>query len=65
MTAIRSGPEGLSDVSTYPHLFAELIRRGWSDQDLKLLAGENVLRALAKAEDVARTLKKQREVIGD
>jgi membrane dipeptidase len=50
-------PEGLSDVSTYPHLFAELIRRGWSDQDLKLLAGENVLRALAKAEDVARTLK--------
>ncbi len=50
-------PEGLSDVSTYPHLFAELIRRGWSDQDLKLLAGENVLRALAKAEDVARTLR--------
>ena len=50
-------PEGLSDVSTYPHLFAELIRRGWSDRDLKLLAGENVLRALAKAEDVSRTLK--------
>ena len=25
-------PEGLSDVSMYPNLFAELIRRGWSDQ---------------------------------
>jgi membrane dipeptidase len=50
-------PEGLSDVSTYPHLFAELIRRGWSDRDLKLLAGENVLRALATAEEVSRELK--------
>jgi membrane dipeptidase len=49
-------PEGLSDVSTYPQLFAELIRRGWSDRDLRLLAGENVLRALATAEDVSRTL---------
>ena len=59
MTAIRSGPKGLSDVSTYPHLFAELIRRGWSDRELKLLAGENVLRALAKAEEVSRTLKRR------
>lgn len=49
-------PEGLSDVSMYPNLFAELIRRGWSDHDLKLLAGENVLRAFARAEEVARTL---------
>ena len=49
-------PEGLSDVSMYPNLFAELIRRGWSDRDLKLLAGENVLRALERAEEVARTL---------
>ena len=49
-------PTGLEDVSGYPLLFAELIRRGWSDEDLKLLAGENVLRALARAEDVARQL---------
>jgi membrane dipeptidase len=47
-------PEGLSDVSMYPNLFAELIARGWSDHDLKLLAGENVLRALEQAEKVAR-----------
>jgi membrane dipeptidase len=51
-------PEGLSDVSMYPNLFAELIRRGWSDQDLKLLAGENVLRAMERAEAVSRRLSR-------
>jgi membrane dipeptidase len=51
-------PEGLSDVSMYPNLFAELIRRGWSDRDLKLLAGENVLRAMEQAEAVSRRLSK-------
>ncbi|MGH8287047.1 MAG: membrane dipeptidase, partial [Steroidobacteraceae bacterium] len=50
-------PEGLSDVSMYPNLFAELIRRGWSDRDLEKLAGENVLRALEQAEAVARRLQ--------
>jgi membrane dipeptidase len=49
-------PEGLSDVSMYPNLFAELIRRGWSDRDLKLLAGENLLRVMARAEAVARSM---------
>lgn len=49
-------PVGLSDVSMYPNLFAELIRRGWSDEDLKLLAGENVLRAFAQAEAVSKRL---------
>ncbi|HJY41804.1 MAG TPA: dipeptidase, partial [Steroidobacteraceae bacterium] len=51
-------PEGLSDVSMYPNLFAELIRRGWSDNDLKLLAGENLLRAFAQAEAVSKRLSK-------
>lgn len=50
-------PEGLSDVSMYPNLFAELIRRGWNDHELTLLAGENVLRAMEKAEAVARSMK--------
>jgi membrane dipeptidase len=50
-------PQDLSDVSMYPNLFAELIRRGWSDRDLKKLAGENVLRAMAQAEKVARELQ--------
>jgi len=52
-------PEGLSDVSMYPNLFAELIRRGWSDEDLELLAGENVLRALEQAEKVSAEMKRR------
>jgi membrane dipeptidase len=55
-----SWPEGLSDVSMYPNLFAELIRRGWKDEDLKLIAGENVLRALARAEQVSRSLSTEK-----
>jgi membrane dipeptidase len=52
-------PVGLSDVSMYPNLFAELIRRGWSDADLQKLAGENVLRALAQAEKVAADMQRK------
>lgn len=51
-------PTGLEDVSTFPNLFAELVRRGWSDQDLGKLAGGNVLRALEQAEAVARRLQR-------
>ena len=50
-------PEGLSDVSMYPNLFAELVARGWSDADLEKLAGSNVLRALRTAEAVAARLQ--------
>ena len=52
---------GLGDVSTYPSLFAELIRRGWSDDDLRKLAGRNVLRALRAAESTATRLRRERE----
>jgi membrane dipeptidase len=51
--------QGLEDVSTYPALFAELARRGWSDSDLRKLAGENFLRVFAQAEAVAKRLQKQ------
>ena len=47
-------PTGLEDVSKFPNLFAELVRRGWSDEDLRKIAGGNVLRALEQAEAVAR-----------
>ncbi|WP_040161932.1 dipeptidase [Mobilicoccus massiliensis] len=47
-------PDGLEDVSTYPRLLGELAARGWSDGDLDLLAGRNVLRVMRAAEDVAR-----------
>jgi membrane dipeptidase len=52
-------PEGLSDVSMYPNLFAELVRRGWSDEELAKIAGGNVLRALEQAEAVARRLQQE------
>ncbi|HJQ75233.1 MAG TPA: membrane dipeptidase, partial [Gaiellaceae bacterium] len=51
---------GLEDVSKYPELFAELIRRGWSDADLGKLARGNVLRTLRGAERVAARLQKER-----
>jgi membrane dipeptidase len=41
---------GLEDVSAYPALFAELLRRGWTESDCAALAGGNVLRALRAAE---------------
>jgi membrane dipeptidase len=46
-------PQGLEDVSRYPALFSALLERGWSEQDCAKLAGENVLRVLAAAEEVA------------
>jgi membrane dipeptidase len=52
-------PEGLSDVSMFPNLFAELVRRGWSDEDLTKIAGGNVLRALEQAEAVAKRLQRE------
>jgi membrane dipeptidase len=54
------GPSGLEDVSKYPDLFAELIRRGWSDADLRKLAGENILRAMRQAEAVSKRLRVMR-----
>ncbi|TCR63549.1 dipeptidase [Bosea sp. BK604] len=43
-------PEGLEDTSTFPGLIAELIRRGWSEENLEKLAGGNTLRVLRAVE---------------
>jgi membrane dipeptidase len=58
---IDAVPEGLEDSSTFPQLFAELIRRGWSDADLKKLAGQNLLRAFHAAEATAARLQRTRQ----
>jgi len=50
---ITSVPLGLEDVSKFPDLVAELLRRGWSEQDVKRVAGLNALRVLREAERVA------------
>lgn len=49
--------ERLESVAGYPLLFAELIRRGWTDRNLAKLAGGNILRALRSAEATAASMK--------
>jgi membrane dipeptidase len=55
---ITETPDGLPDVSAYPVIFAELIRRGWNDSDLAKLAGQNLLRVFHQAEAVAKQLQR-------
>ena len=50
---ITEVPMGLEDVSKFPDLLAELLRRGWSEQDVRKVAGLNALRVLRAAEQVA------------
>ncbi len=52
--------KGLEDVSTYPALTAELLKRGYKDEDIKKILGLNVLRVMRQAEKVAATLQKTR-----
>jgi len=56
LDGIPSVPTGLTGVQDYPNLFAELIRRGWSDQNLAKLAGGNILRVLRQAEAVSKSM---------
>jgi membrane dipeptidase len=57
---ITSVPEGLEDVSKYPALTAELLRRGYADDDVKKVLGLNILRVMKAAEGVSVKLRKQR-----
>ncbi len=53
-------PVGLEDVSGYPRLVAELLDRGWSDDDVTAFIGGNVLRVMREAESVSRRLTAER-----
>ena len=53
-------PDGLEDVSKYPALIAELLRRGWTDSDVEKLVGENILRVWAANEQIAARLRSER-----
>ncbi len=50
---ISTVPRGLEDVSTFPDLVAELLRRGWSEADVKQVVGLNILRVMEAAERAA------------
>jgi membrane dipeptidase len=57
---ISSVPQGLEDVSTYPALTAELLRRGYSDDDIRKINGLNILRVMREVERVAKKLQSER-----
>jgi membrane dipeptidase len=57
---ITAVPQGLEDVSKYPALTAELLRRGYKDDDVRKILGGNVLRVMRTVEKVARRLQAQR-----
>lgn len=50
---ITETPVGLEDVSAYPNLIAELLRRGYSEADIRKICGENLLRVWSEVERVA------------
>jgi len=54
---ITSVVVGLEDVSTYPQLLAELIRRGYTDEDIRKIAGKNILRVMRQVELVSQRLQ--------
>jgi len=56
---ITEVPVGLEDVSKFPDLIAELLRRGWTETDAKKVAGLNTLRVMRDAERVAAELRRQ------
>jgi len=58
---VSSLPLGLEDVSTYPALFAELLSRGYTEEELEKIAGLNMLRVLRGAEEVSERLRSERE----
>jgi membrane dipeptidase len=60
LDGIAMAPVGLEDVSTFPALIAELLRRGWSDDDARKTIGGNVLRVMREAEATAVRLQRAR-----
>jgi membrane dipeptidase len=57
---ITSVVQGLEDVSTYPALTAELLRRGYKDDEIQKLLGLNILRVMREVEKVSARLQKER-----
>jgi membrane dipeptidase len=56
-------PEGAKDVSMLPNITYELLKRGYSERDIRKILGENLLRVFAETERVAR--RSSRSISGD
>jgi membrane dipeptidase len=54
-------PQGIKDVSEFPNITVELVRRGYTDSDVRKILGGNVLRVMAEVEQVGRTLRASEE----
>lgn len=59
---IPSTPRGLEDVSKFPDLIAELLKRGVSDEDAGKIAGDNVLRVWKSVDEIAEKMQKDGEL---
>ena len=57
---ITMSPVGLEDVTSYPRITDELLRRGYSEADVHKVLGANVLRAFRQAGEVAKQLQATR-----
>jgi len=57
-------PEGMEGVESYPPLLLELMKRGWSDENITKLAGGNILRVMAQAEKVAANMANEPPATG-
>ena len=56
LRGIEAIPQGLEEADKFPDLLAELMRRGWSDDDVAKVAGGNLLRAMTAAKEIAAKL---------
>ncbi|HYD28732.1 dipeptidase [Brevundimonas sp.] len=53
-------PDGVDGVDAYPRILAALMANGWSEADIRKLAGENVLRVMRRVEAVAAGKRAER-----
>lgn len=54
---ISTVPLGLENVARFPDLVAELLRRGWKEDDVKKVVGLNALRVLRRVREVAERMR--------
>lgn len=48
--------KGLEDATTYPHLIAEMVSRGWSDNEVIGLMGGNLMRVMDDVDKIAKEM---------